>query len=387
MTSTIPPRPRDAELCAALDRINQHPLNTSTLEAVQEALHHLPPHQWKPLIKALHPSQRVTLLLEMGQTGAAQATGPLLASLVEILPREELPRFLGSLRGTPFNRLLDAVRTGDVKDQDVVLSIAVESVARTSWGADHPVQVERLRTLHAHGCICIAEFEARAHSAPEPGVIRVHSKLLRSPEALAAFLAHQAMHHVAEGQTGLRGTLTEDTAGTIASARVWAEIGRSEDAYLPERIRDSLNDFAEAFRRGGASNVRACAATKDVKVSREWYEWIRAKAATVTDPLERTRREKQAHEHAYRIRVMVQEMAQDPEAQRHVTEETTWELFKATSTLGFATEDAQRLGRAVKHAPHEAREAIMKEMAQHPDALVAFCKGAGMDSSIRGSAA
>jgi hypothetical protein len=148
-------------------------------------------------------------------------------------------------------------------DQNVIISAAVELVARTDWGAKNPSVVAALRSAHERDRLGVFKdlngpvaSASMAATFPDQHV-GYDPTLNQDPEALAAVLAHEGLH-LAQGKDAMSGPMSE-AQGNAVMMQVWSELRKkSEPARkpLPESARKQFEKLSTAFEKDGKRGVR-----------------------------------------------------------------------------------------------------------------------------------
>jgi hypothetical protein len=195
---------------------------------------------------ALGTKERLALTKAL-QSGAVSSPRLLVATLngldsqgqqdlLKKLPPAALAALTASLRADPSPRTR------------VVVAVSIELASRTPWANNNADALNALRTVHADNKLMGGEKGGLG--SYRDGFIRYADSLLRSPEALAAVLAHEALH-ARQGGAGAETTSPEgEAAGVLAQSAVWSAIGDPGDANLEAEHRTQLNKYAALARIG-----------------------------------------------------------------------------------------------------------------------------------------
>ncbi len=165
------------------------------------------------------------------------------------------------LKGLPaktMDGLRELVRSGATdKNANIAVAVGIEVAAQTKWGKANPKAVQKLREAHTEYKIVGNLGEGLGAAAD--GAIRFKKELLKSPEALAAVLAHEGTHlHQGTSCCGGQGasSLAGETEGNVASAKVWEQMGDKSDPALAKTTLEQLNAYSAAFKKGGTAEVK-----------------------------------------------------------------------------------------------------------------------------------
>jgi hypothetical protein len=234
-------------------------------------------------------------------------------------------------------QVAEHMRAGLVEDLGLQLAVTTELAARTQWGKDNPDLVDYQRQLVVDGKVNFKDGRGAGRTETS-GEVTMDPSLSRSPEALAALLAHEATHshHAANG--GMDPSVyVEETAGNMASAQVWAELGKKDDSNLSKDQLDGLNEYAEQFKAHGEDGVQArMAAEYAMEASKLYAKGNKAsEKAKVTDVLDH--------------------LANDPGAVKAMRPEYAKELFLALMRTGPSEDQVKKLGELFKNLPPSAK--------------------------------
>ena len=224
----------------------------------------------------------------------------------------------------------DSMRAGQIEDPALQLAVGTELAARTKWGKDNPEIVAYQRKLVVDGKVNFKDGRGAGRTETS-GEVKMDLSLSKSPEALAALLAHEATHSFHATHGGLNSVYQEETSGNLASARVWSEIGKKDDSNLTVDQRDGLNEYAEQYQRFGEDGVQARVATEYAREASKTYEKHPkpSEKAKVTD--------------------LMDSLANDPGAVKAMRPEYVQELATALLRSGANEEDVKKLGRTLKN--------------------------------------
>jgi hypothetical protein len=171
----------------------------------------------------------------------------LATAVLSAMPPKDQQEFLKKLPKEGLKELTQALRAEAAPEQikGVVVAVSVELAARTRWAEKNPEAMKALRATHAGMHVMGGEKDGLGSF--RNGEIKYADKLLKSPEALAATLAHEAVH-VHQGATCCGGAGDTSPAGeaqgTMAGAQVWGELKPSgKDDRLESNNLTQLNKY------------------------------------------------------------------------------------------------------------------------------------------------
>lgn len=234
------------------------------------------------------------------------------------------------------------MRSGKITNQSMQLSIATELAARTKWGKDDPHQVELQREMVVSGKVSFLDGRGAARTTTE-GVITLDSKLAKSPEALAATLAHEGTHAAHANGWGMMATYAEETSGNLASAQVWGEIGNPSDPDISTDMRDGLNDYAAQFKAFGEDGVQA-------RVAAEYV----SEASKRNNAAERVK-----------VREVISDLKADPGALKAMKAEYALEIAKGLLRIDQDQASVKDLGKAFQNLPANVRTELDGLLKEH----------------------
>lgn len=187
--------------------------------------------------------------LKAGITSGKVTDVKLTLAVLDTVGPAEQSKILKGIPKASLDGLKAAVRAGTTgKDDKIAIAVGIEVAAQTAWGKANPKVVE---TLRANGKNITADLAAGL-GATDSGKIQLKPILLKSPEALAAILAHEGTHlQQGKGASGVDG----EVKGNVAQAEVWNEIGNRSDPAVPDNT-DQLNAYGDAMKAGGALAVK-----------------------------------------------------------------------------------------------------------------------------------
>ena len=254
--------------------------------------------------------------------------------------------------------LSESMRLGAIEDLGLQLAVATELAARTAWGKENPELVDYQRTLIVDGKVNFEDGRGagRTHTS---GEIELEPSLQRSPEALAALLAHEATHshHTANG--GMDTSIyNEETAGNVTSARVWSEIGKKDDTQLTADQRDGLDEYAQQWVKFGEDGVQARVATEYAREASKQYK--NADENVEKPILSAGKRTRVMREEHAKVTDLIGRLGNDAGAMKAVRPEYVKELALALLRTGAGAEEMKGLGRTLKKLPAEVRAQVPK---------------------------
>jgi hypothetical protein len=240
------------------------------------------------------------------------------------------------------SQVAEAMRGGGVEDLGLQLAVTTEMAARTQWGKDNPEIVDYQRQLVVDGKVNFASSErGAAGTEPGTGEVTLDPSLSRSPEALAATLAHEATHSIhATSKAGMdKSVYNEETTGNLSGARVWSEIGKRDDMYLSSKQLAGLNEYADQYGAFGEDGVQARMASKyALEASEAYVGGAKGEKSKVKD--------------------ILSHLAADPGAVKAMRAEYAKDLFLALMRTKPSQADVENLGRTLKDMPASAKAAL-----------------------------
>lgn len=250
------------------------------------------------------------------------------------------------------------VRGGVIEDIGLQVAVATELAARTKWGKENPDIVEHQKQMLTDGKINFKDGRGAARTDSD-GSIELDFSVAKSPEGMAALLAHEATHSYNAANGGMsKSVYEEETSGNMASARVFAEIGDANDSNLSKDALDGLNDYAQNYKTKGEDGVQARLAAEYAREASKGYE-----AGT----LKKSNKAK--------VNDVVAHLAADPGAQKAMNKDYIYELTMAVARTGIDDGQLAKMGEALKNAlPAEkamARVRIIGERQFAGEALTA----------------
>ncbi len=249
---------------------------------------------------------------------------------------------VGAMSTAELNEAKAAVRAGKGAPGVVALAVGVELAARTKdWAPNNKDVVDHLRESITNQSITWTEGRGQGRTDMKTGSIALDPDLAKSPEALAAALAHEGTHsrHVRDGT--ISGIYREETSGNLASTQVWKELGDPKDKALSENRRDTLNDYVQQYDAFKEDGVKARAATEYAKEAAATWE-----------------KNPTAKGEAKKVRELVNELASDSGAQKALTVDYAKELLTAANIVAANQDNAliTSLGTAFKNAPADVKK-------------------------------
>jgi hypothetical protein len=353
------PKSSDPDVAQAVRNIEARKYTSTNVSGwVQDEMLKLNPEQQKELYKHLPQDVKVRVEREIFEG-------------YPVHPSVHLAR-TGAMSDAELKSAAADMRAGPVHDQTAQLAIGAELAARTAWGKEHPDVVAHQKQLIADGKVTLTDGYGQGQT-DQKGNVRLDTELLASPEAFAAIFAHEAQHSYNAVNGGMnKSTYQEETSGNMASARVWAELGDANDPALSssksgdkssQKRLDTLNDYATRYKSHGEDGVQARVAAEYAKSAKERYKANQKKAGESTTAADVLKYSGYAAEHAVDVRKIVAELADDPGAQKAMTDGYVWELAMAVTHTGGDAADLEALGRALKNAPQSVKDYVQNEMA------------------------
>lgn len=172
-----------------------------------------------------------------------------IAAWVELQPSSaDAAKVMLKLGDKQIDQLKALMRTGEAPDV-VSVGVGVRIAAKSDWGKAHPEVIKTLQTGYVEGKVRIASSDANIAGLGMTSAtgIDVGNQLRKSPEALAATLAHEGEHlHGGSGCCGGDATPAGELAGMGATASIWAQYGNKAEPSLKPQSLALLNDLAAA---------------------------------------------------------------------------------------------------------------------------------------------
>ncbi|MFT3710511.1 MAG: hypothetical protein QM817_23045 [Archangium sp.] len=341
----------DPEVKGALDRIKL--VAYKGKDAIGDVLKDLEPSVAKEVFKNLPASAKAEI--GMNTPYGFQPTSVRMAQ-VQNMTDDQL------------SQVAEAMRGGGVEDLGLQLAVTTELAARTQWGKDNPEIVDYQRQLVVDGKVNFSDGRGAARTETS-GEVTMNPSLSKSPEALAALLAHEATHsyHAANGGMD-KSTYKEETAGNMASAQVWAELGK-EDFNLTQNQRDSLNDYAKLYKAGGEDAVQSrVAAEYASEASKAASE--HAAAAAKLDKAGDTKgakaeRRAASYEEA-KVKDVANELSNDPGAVKQMNGTFAFEVTRALLGSRPDQADVEKLGATLKNLSPSAKKELLEQLKNLP---------------------
>lgn len=352
----------DPEVKGALDRLKMLTPIKGEKEALGEVLKDLEPSVAAEVLKHL-PAQLKAKINESTPLGYQ----PLAVRMAQVQ----------NMSDAELEQTAAMMRAGQVDDVHLQLAVGTELAARTDWGRDNPDVVEHQRQLVVDGKVTFEDGRG-AGRTESSGEIKMDKSLAKSPEALAALLAHEATHskHVAEG--GMDASVyKEETAGNVASARVWGQIGNREDPDLTKNQLDGLNEYADLYKKGGEDGVQARVAWEygtEASSKYKLYEQAYTKGVKVVNgeltnqPASDTKKSQYldtAVAEQNKVKTVISELKADPGAVKYMTADSAAALVKASLKAGLGEQGLKDLGSAMRALPADVKkqmEAALKDV-------------------------
>lgn len=338
--STAKPK-LDPEVKGALERIKL--VSYKGKDAIGDVLKELEPSVAKEVFKNLPSSVRAEI-------GMSTPFGfqPVSVRMAQVQ----------NLSDAQLQEIGQQMRAGLVEDLGLQLAVSTELAARSQWGKDNPEIVEYQRQAVVDGKVNFASGRGAGRTETS-GEITMNAELSKSPEALAALLAHEATHsyHTANGGMD-KSVYAEETAGNLASAQVWAELGNPNDTNLSKNQLDGLNEYAQLYKSAGEDGVQARVAAEYASEASKTFEATKHKS------------EKK------KVLDVVDNLAKDPNAVKAMTGSHAYEVTIALMRVGPTEDQVKALGATFKNLkPSEKLELIKQLKDMDKDARETLVKG------------
>ncbi len=191
----------------------------------------------------------------IAQVKAGKVTDPKVvgALLKSSMSAQDAVDLLKGMPKSALESLKPLLRAGELT-RVASVAVGIELAAQTEWGKKNPKVVEKLRTA-------LIDDKIKANlktglGSTQNGEMNLKQDLLKTPEALAAVLAHEGVHlHQGSDCCGGKGatSIAGETEGNVAQAQVWSALGDPKDkaSYTAQ-----LNAYSEAFETGGVAAVQ-----------------------------------------------------------------------------------------------------------------------------------
>jgi len=329
----------------ALKALTMSPNRNDVVFNVGEQMSKLSPAQQKELYLNLPKGVKAQVDFEL--TGGKPAS-----------PGLSLAR-VGTMSDAKLAETAALVRGGVIEDIGLQAAVATELAARTQWGKENPDIVEHQKQMLTDGKVNFKEGRGAARTNPD-GTIDLDPSIAKSPEGMAALLAHEATHSYNAANGGMSESVyEEETAGNMASARVFSEIGDPQDSALSKDALDGLNDYAQNFKTKGEDGVQARMSAEYASEASKAFDAGSQKKGNLA-----------------KVNDVITHLQADPGAQKAMNKDYIYELAKAVGRTGVSEERIKELGVAVKNAPPaEKALALVRltmEKAFDPDGLKAL---------------
>lgn len=220
----------------------------ATPQALEKELAKKPMNELTGRISMLSEGEKAALGKAI-QSG--KVTNPrVIAGFLEFQVPAERAKSMAKLPARQLEQLKTLMRAGDCPD-NVAVGVGLRLAAESKWAKANPEVVKTLQAAYANGTIRVANSDADIAGlgmTSETG-IDLANQLRKSPEALAATIAHEGVHmHSGSGccSGNYDATPAGEFDGMAASADVWGQLGNKKDPNLSARSLSLLNEAAAA---------------------------------------------------------------------------------------------------------------------------------------------
>lgn len=290
---------------------------------------------------------------------AGIVSGTRTADTLSGMPRADQVATLKDMSKPDFLNLQAAQRSGAIKDPVVQMGVSVETLARTTYGKSESGAkgVALARSQHAEGNLNYASNASGTSTGSYAftdgnGHINLDKSLSRSPEAGAAFIAHEAHHAGITKKLSKDGgdrpaELNEETTAHAEQSKAWKDLKGNAGA-LPKDLRESLDGTLANYARGGSSAIKAQVAAHYAS------EHVTAYWGDINNNTPR----------AQAADSILTELAKDPKAQAAMTTEQATDFAKAMFNSPYTEnpQTAETVKKAIAGMPTAAQKAANAEM-------------------------
>jgi hypothetical protein len=225
----------------------------ATPQSIEKALAKLPMNELMGKLSLLSPAESAALGKAIQ---AGKMTNPrVIAAFLELQVPGERAKSMSKLSGAQIEQMKVLMRAGDCPD-NVAVGVGIRLAKETKWGKapENAAVVKKLEESFSTGMIRMAQQDREIPGLGMSSVsgIDLATQLRKSPEALAATLAHEGVHQVACVGCSGGGDATPqgEIDGMAAGNEVWTEIGNPNDPNLKPGSRAMLNDLSAAKKVG-----------------------------------------------------------------------------------------------------------------------------------------
>jgi hypothetical protein len=223
----------------------------STPAALEKELAQVPMDQLPDRLQLLPAGE----LAALGKAIAAgKVTNPrVVAAYLDQQAPADRAKAMSKMPAKQLEQMKALMRAGDCPDS-VAVGVGIRMAAESKWGKANPAIVKTLQDSYLDGSIHIATTDAAVAGLGQTSAsgIDVANQLRKSPEALAATLAHEGTHkHSGSGCCGAKAadaTPQDEIDGMGASADVWGELHTADTNLAPKSLK-MLNDLSDARKK------------------------------------------------------------------------------------------------------------------------------------------
>ncbi len=225
---------------------------TSTPTGLEKELSRKPMSELMTRLGTLSPAESSALGKAIQ---AGKVTDPrLIATFMQLQPPTDRAQSMLKLNPKQLEQMKALMRLGECPN-DVAVGVGLRLAADSKWGKAHPEVIKTLQKSYGEGGIRVANGDAdiAGLGMTSASGIDLAQQLRKSPEGLAATLAHEGVHQHAGGgccSGNNDATPQGEIDGMAASAEVWGQLGNKEDPNLKGKSLTLLNEAAAAKTAG-----------------------------------------------------------------------------------------------------------------------------------------
>lgn len=324
---------------AAVKRVLTDKTSGSPGYALAFAIDGMSSDQAAAVVKGLTVDMRATIAAEVSKNPAGFQAAVSLAVVRNMSPKE-LSAAVESMRST-----------GDTRQTAFELSIASELAARTTWGKD-PANAKVVTRMREGIARANTNFGRPNHGAAavtnDEGGITMGRHLAKSPEQLAATLAHESTHAENAAENKHLNKMSEETSGVDTEIAIFRELSAKNPAATKNLSKDDAARYAEYLKLTPAGS-HARTAGMYAQKSDEIYNHGKGEAYGKTH-----------------VQEIVTQLGKEPEAVKALSEVAIKQLIDAVINTGGELKD---LGAALKSAPDNVKELARNYLKHQPRAL------------------
>ncbi len=292
----------------------------------------------------LSPSQRNAITAEV-TANPTRYQGSVALAVVHNMSPDQLKNAVEQMRGA------NGTQTTSLES-----SIACELAANTRWGKSHPEVVARMREGIASGkTIFDAPANGAAADTDKFGIIKLGPHLAKSPEQLAATLAHESTHaENADEKKGLN-KMSEETSGVDTEIAVFKELSAKNPAAFNGLSKDDAARYREYMKLTPAgSHART--------------------AGMYAQKAEELHAHGEDDDYKKQVKQIVGQLAKEPDAVKELDQRGIRQLIDAVNQTGGSMKE---LGAVLKNASPDMKLEALKYLSgpDNKDALAQLVSG------------